>query len=396
MPTRLLSTVLVSLLGAAAAAAEPKPVVIPAMKHDGPNAQAVAFSPDGKFVAAGFPGATNGRFPLAPAGEGGVGVWETATGKPVWFRPEFGDVAKVEFSRDGGHLGYARVYGIGSYGSVDAVVVLDARTGEERHRWTDRWVFAMSRSADEVFAGAEAFALKGFARAGALGGPDPEFLAPTADGKTLGVLYRVKVPTGNGPAYRTLMYGLAAYTGDQWQNARVVESDRVVDSIAAAASPDGKALVTGNHGGTARVWAGDQLAEVKELTTPAAGHLLPLFSPDGKTLALAQQQTRGEAWKYGKGRNEDDAPDVGAGRSGCEVRFYETAGWKETARWQFADSAFPTFSTRLVRTTRTAPEDNPPRFAFSPDGKHLLAGCNGLVLVDAATGKVVRQYAVKK
>ena len=57
----------------------PKAVVVPARPHEGDNAEAVAFSPDGKFVAAAYGGPSNGRFPLEPRG-GGIAIWETATG----------------------------------------------------------------------------------------------------------------------------------------------------------------------------------------------------------------------------------------------------------------------------------------------------------------------------
>lgn len=43
-------------------------VVIEAHAHPVANAQSVAFSPDGRLVAAGFGGPSNGRFRLKPPG----------------------------------------------------------------------------------------------------------------------------------------------------------------------------------------------------------------------------------------------------------------------------------------------------------------------------------------
>ena len=71
--------------------------------------------------------------------------------------------------------------------------------------------------------------------------------------------------------------------------------------------------------------------------------------------------------------------------------FIDTDTLRERQRWRFLDGSYRTWYARFGRDT-TEPEYNTARFVYSPDGKYFLAGCNGVVLVDVASGKVVRQF----
>src|SRR3954454_21162458 len=77
--------------GGPPAKAASRVIVIPAREHRTDNAEAVAVSPDGRLVAAGFGGPSNGRFPLRPNG-GGLALWEADTGRLVRAVGEYGDI----------------------------------------------------------------------------------------------------------------------------------------------------------------------------------------------------------------------------------------------------------------------------------------------------------------
>ena len=141
------TSIILALLLASPTPPTTGPLIIRATKNSG-NAQSVAVSADGRYVAAGFGGPLKDRFPQNPNG-GGVFVWERETGKFVFARGEFGDIIKLGFSRDGRYLAYSRVYTPGDSIEANGTVLVDLTTGKVVKGWRgSRVSFAFSPTED--------------------------------------------------------------------------------------------------------------------------------------------------------------------------------------------------------------------------------------------------------
>lgn len=168
-----------------------------------------------------------------------------------------------------------------------------------------------------------------------------------------------------------------------------IRSELLRDATAVSVSSDGQLVATGHRDGTVRLWGGQPFGERARLQA-AKGHAArPVFSPSGDLLAVITQPATGIRWNY------DDSKPGGFGfreerRGGlCVVTLHTTDGLAEQARFTFDDGAF-----RVIHANRPPAACNPHRLAFSPDGRRLLVGCNGLTLLEAADGAVVRRYDV--
>ncbi|MFO0845238.1 MAG: hypothetical protein U0797_23125 [Gemmataceae bacterium] len=106
--TRIAVFAVSAALAAPAADGPPAPLAKP------PNIRAVAFSPDGKTLVAGF-GATG-----QPGG--GAACWEVASGKRLWRLPGGAAVTSVSFAPDGAAVAVAR--------GTPSALRLDPRTGK--------------------------------------------------------------------------------------------------------------------------------------------------------------------------------------------------------------------------------------------------------------------------
>lgn len=389
------------VLGLAPAPAPmPETVIIPARQHSKDNAQAVAFSPDGKRVAAAFGGPSNGRFPLEPRG-GGVAVWDTATGKLLAWAGEYGDIIRLEFSPDGKSLLYGRVYTPGDSIDDDVVVVLDPETGKSRKRWSGSATFAVQPRGGLVLVGSgecQTFDLDKFQPQGRL--PVPvRCLAASLDGSTLAAIHIVKEPLTRGGqvvpgVFSMIPKGLGLFDLAGLKQKDRTEYDQLRSCFGLALAPDGKLLATGHPLGIVRVWDTAKLAEPRKLEVGGKSQALPRFSPDGKTLTVLTQPANATRWNY----NPKDPSGFDLKRqqadAGCDLIFHDVATLQPVRRWRFEDGRFGTWYARSGNSD-LYPEHNPARLAFSPDGKHVLVGCNGVVLVESATGKVVRQFEPK-
>src|SRR5208337_4093923 len=211
------------------------------------NVVSVAFSPDGKTLAAGYAG-----------GSSGVVLWDVATRSQLVKAPlavSEGDVQSVAFSPDGKTLaaGYA--------GGSSGVVLWDVAT---RTRWGE--------SPLAVPAG------------------DVRSVAFSPDGKTLAAgccLRRFLVKFGSIPSGEggVVLWDVAIRS--QLVKAPLAVSEGDVRSV--AFSPDGKTLAAGYAGGSSGVVLWDvatrsQLVKAP-LAVPAGDVRGVAFSPDGKTLA---------------------------------------------------------------------------------------------------------------
>jgi WD40 repeat protein len=365
-----------------------QPLVIAAKKHPGGNAESVAVSQDGKYVAAGFGGPTNGRFPLKPNG-GGVAVWERESGKQVFALGEFGDVIKIAFSRDGRHLAYSRIYTPGDSIEADTTALIDLGSQKVVKRWSTA-AFAFSPS-DHLMVvagrgGAQVIDLKTLNAVRTVAVRSPRALAFSADGRIAAALCYFWADNRGAPT------GLAVFAPREEAPPVIVNDPSIRSACAVAVSPDGKQVVTGHAGGGARIWStADPTEPQKKLTVDTTLALFPFFLKQGKTLVLAEQPANAVTWRYDQTDPSGFKFTAGKASPACDLHLFDFPAARAKGTWRFEDGSYRTHYARFG-SARRYPEYNPARFAVSADGKVLIAGCDGCCAVDATTGKLIRTF----
>jgi WD40 repeat protein len=197
-----------------------------------PRVRTVAFSPDGKFIAAGIG---------EPKQPGTVTVWEIASQKRRWLQPAASGVSSVAFSPDGKTLAVA--------GFDGAALLLDAATGEVRRTLTHpKEVRSVAFS------------------------PDGERLATACDDKLIRIFNvadgkETTTCTGHGERIynlefssdkKLLLSSEADHGAKLWDAATGVEKKQLkqkgvwVESAAFAGA--GRWIVWGDNHGTLRIW----------------------------------------------------------------------------------------------------------------------------------------------
>jgi WD40 repeat protein len=306
----------------------------------------MAFSPDGKILAAGETTFDNGKVVTA------VKFWETAGGKELR-QISAGQqmvVSALAYAPDGKTLAYAFQNGIH---------ICAADTGKEirQIKGQDPWIKGLVYSPD-----GKTLAVKGTAD------PAVRLLDPET-GKV-----RLQLGEAAGAAANALvMMGMGGFGCDL------------------AFSPDGKLVATG-EGSTVRLW---EAATGKEMG-PDGGHRGPVTSliiaPGGVGASRGGDNTV-RLWEgaTGKERSRFPAPEgttcvalapdgrlAALGNADGSVRLHETAAGKELHKLKGHANG-----TGAV--------------AFSPDGKTLASrgsADNTIRLYDAATGKELRQITI--
>jgi RNA polymerase sigma factor (sigma-70 family) len=293
----------------------------------------LAFSPDGKMLAAGA------------WDEGTVRVWDAPTGQVIktWKgHGGAGIVRAVVFSADGKRL----------------VTAGDDRTA---HLW-------------DPATGEEVRSFRGPAQAGRTSHDDGfRCAALSPDGKVLA--------TGSADGAARLW---DAATGKELH----VLKKHLYGVGSAAFTPDGKSLLTGGYDGKICVWEVATGNLLKELPGRQGGVTGLFVTPDGKrvvsggydrTVRVRDAATGKEVHTFAGHQGQVDGVAFSP-----DGKLLATASEDRTVRlWS---------GTKEVRRLTTEGGGGVAAVAFSPDGKWLAAGAfNGISLWDVATGKELRK-----
>jgi len=159
--------------------------------------------------------------------------------------------------------------------------------------------------------------------------------------------------------------------GDDYPLETVIQSGHSQQVISVAIFPDGKYLVTGCAGGTAKLW---ELASGRVLRT-FAGHLSSVnsvaISPDGKSLVTGSMDHTAKLWEIDTGReiraftgHSDNVTSVAISPDG---KYLVTASVDKTAKlWDI--------QTGHEIRSFVGHSSNVNSVAISPDGKYVMSG----------------------
>ncbi len=320
----------------------------------------LAYSPDGKILAAG-------------GGTDPVRLWDAETGKPIRVLKDVWAMA-LAFSPNGNYLATA-----GGYKTVRV------------------W---------EVASGRELFVLKGHTAAvKALAfSPDSTLLASGGGDKTVR-LWNVTngnpeaVYEGHGDEVNAVAFArdgktIASGSGDRtvriWNGkpARVLDAGCAVQAL--AYSPDGSTLASAGDDNLVRVWDPKNLKEIRKLT----GHkdtVVSLAFADNKTLFSGGLDRTVRRWDVDKG---EETLNIARRRGDCEA--LALSGDGATVACAGTDNTIRRFDARTgkERITPAGLQAGASSVAYSPDGKLVAAaGSDGEIrLWEAGTGKAVRNW----
>lgn len=251
------------------------------------DAHCVAYSPDGKLVAIGYSGQSNQQFPPGPhpnPRKCAVVQWfDVASGRRLQRKETFGDITRVAFSPDGRYIAAARLYS-----SVDGIALNEVRiwlvaTGTTEFVFDRCQAFAFAPAGDEILVTSRKRCVAYRLADGAKLTP----LAPLA-----GAVSICCSPNGERLA-GVLVVGSQCHirvvsrtTGDSYLDSPGFSTP----FYTVAFSPDGRQLASGHAGGNLLLWNATTLDAVGRLTSGGSGILHPFYSPNGQLVAAGDQQ----------------------------------------------------------------------------------------------------------
>jgi WD40 repeat protein len=327
----------------------------------GPFWNPEALSPDGSLYAGGD-------------GEGGLGVWEVATGRRLY---QLVGVlgGTVAFSPDGATLATAA--------SSQPPGLWDARTGKKRPftaaKYTTRGLFFSPDGASLAVLSDDVLACLDTKTGGELWRTDTPVLqsAWSRNGTTLAVCITPADVAKDGKSTTVLRF-LNAANGKPSDQAPVVAATASALQAAPQYSPDG-GLLAWRTIEEIVVWDLKTAKVLRKLplTSGANGPLPFAFAPDGKTLTVLVGRTL-HRWDLATGK--DLYPDV---TRRCPNGRIEAVAWSPdgkriaTMSWGLASSpcVWDAATGKLLRTLPIPDKEQWYDFflAFSPDGKRLFS-----------------------
>ena len=320
----------------------------------------VAFSPDGKRLAAG-------------CSEGTVKVWDSATGREeLSLRGHASAIMTLAFSEDGRRL---------ATGGMDKTLKLwDAATGQEvqtlRGHTGVVLQLSLSRDGDRLASCGEDGTVRVW---------EAPPIPPVLHGHTGEVRQVAYSPDGKRLASAALDNTVKVW--DSRTGAQLASYAHAEPVHGVSFSPDGAWLASGSTRGTVRVWdaATGQESRTWEGHTGDVGGVA--FTPDGKRLASASVDTTVKVWECPTGRElvafKGHTAGVLAVAAGQGGKCFASGGIDKTVRAWDGDTG---------RQLWSAEQDNwVVSVAFSLDGKRLAAGISEgkVVILDALSGKLL-------
>lgn len=325
----------------------------------------VAFSPDGKTIAA----ATQ---------SGAVVVFDAATGAPRMLRGHTDELNAVAFSPDGSLLASA--------GLDRSVVVWTVATGTAKHTLAGHasGVLALAFSRDGRSVGASAS--DGAIRLWDTASGAPGLVVQDKMGSARALTFS---PDGN-----LIASGHADRTARLWEIAsgksRAVLHGHEREVTTVAFSPDGKLLATGSLDGSARLWSTETGEQKASLSTHRGGVRQLAFATDGESLVTGGGDRTVALWKLPEGTLERRYP------LGAEVTGLALARATGLLAVSSADRRVRLLTLGVGSAARLAGHVGAVLCAdLAPDGKVAASGgADGAVrLWDVASGQVTEQLS---
>lgn len=314
-------------------------------------------------MATGISGLSNEEFPPRahpnPRKCGVVQVWSIASGDRIRRFETFGDLTKVAFSADNQFVAASRLFVTSDKLQLNEVRVWNIETGKPAFVFDRCHAFSFSPHGNAIAVASQlrcvvydltsGAKLKQFP--GVAGGLSLQY-SPNGE-KLLGV-----VATSAG--FELHLCDVADPT--------IQASSSAIDEpfYTATFSPSGDILASGHPGGNVLLWDANSLTPIQRLQSGSRGLQHPFFSPDGRLLGSGDQ-TNGD------------------------VLFWDLNSGKELARYTFEKGSFHTYRLRKPEE-RIAPERDPQRFVFSPDGRSFLSAPHGGILRQVDTGQDTRRF----
>jgi RNA polymerase sigma factor (sigma-70 family) len=380
--------------------------------------QSIAYSPDGKFLAAGIGN-----------GVGGVVIWELATGKEARRFSEIQRaVTSVVFSSDGKVLAAADVTGLIRLWDASSGAALRQLKGHKE--WVESITFSpdgktlASASRDKTIrlwdpnSGRELRQFQGHTDMvlAVAFTPDSKTLASGSWDHTIrlwdvGAGNERRVLQGHFSPVSTVVFQadgktLASGSWDHgirlWNTATGKELRQMqghrgpVTSI--ALSLDGKTLASGSWDHTVRLWDPDKGKELRPTEGSQHGLWSVALSPDGKQVATGGEDGVVRLWESGTGKAirrllRFDNPETPLGIVD-RLDFSPDGKTVTAATWGYTRYRWEAATSKLLGERRYKGIG----LVVTPEGKYVASGdAEGTIfLQDAATAKILREFKGQK